>query len=297
MTLAYADTTEDVVAAAVDDPVRALRAADRDGLLRYLGFVSGERYEVEVGGRRMVVPAAEVATTVARVRAVAGLAEDAGLVGLRDDGAYLVQVGGRRVVLLDDSVCDWCAGYAAARDGAGQVHDGVDQIAEIRDLIERPSLNDQLRMVILGLMYQQQVPLDRLTELIGQLPDVDKPPTGKTVIEALKFGAQQYLGSDMAERMIRVFGRRWVATASPGGSVEVEPGQGPLPEMPGVAALRRIVAAARAGWLLYVDEPAPNGARRLRQFRLVIGDGEYVVSTDRVSVWVDGVEAFHAGRG
>jgi len=303
----HADLRETAVAPAVDaDPVKALMAADRDGLLSYHGYVSGDRFEVDVAGRRMVLPKAEVGPAVERLRAVESLPLefDARLVEVRDDGAYVVRVGGQLVELPADRVVDWCAGFTAALVGQGQAHAGEDQIGEIAALFERPSRDDQCRMVILGLMFgrgdAEAVKMDRLAELIGELPGVGRAPAKKTVVDALGFGG--YLASGLAERMIQVFGLRWSVTAGPGVCEPVEGGAPvePLPEMPGLLALRRIVAASRAGWLRYVDEPSPNQARwktrRDRVYRLTVGERSYEVGADGLYAWLDGVAAFHAGR-
>ncbi len=107
---------------------------------------------------------------------------------------------------------------------------------------------------------------------------------------------------DLAEKMIRAFGLRWVVTAEPATCERAEGGPlvGPLPEMPGLVALRRIVAASQVGWLRYVDEPAPNKARwkpeRDRQYRLAVGPTTYTVGADGLHAWLDGVAAYHAGR-
>jgi hypothetical protein len=285
------------------DPVKALQGAARDGLLTYHGFVSGGRYEVEIAGLSLDLPAAEVAGTVERLRAVARLAEaGAGvqLVGLRADGTHVVQVGGERVALAADRVVDWCGGYAAALLGRGGEHVGEDRIGQIAALFEDPSRDDQCRMVILGLMHgrgeENRVSAVKLVEMIGALPDVEKPPAKKTVVDALGFGG--YLASDLAEKMIRAFGLRWSVSAGPGACERAEGGAlpGPLPEMPSLAGLRRIVSAAGEGWVRYVDTPAPNEARWNRRYRLAVGPQVHVVSAEGLSAWLDGVAAFHGGE-
>lgn len=285
------------------NPARALLGADRDGLLTYHGFVSGGSYEVDVVGQRRVVAAADVPAVVERLRAVRRLRDagvDVRLAGLREDGTHTVQFGdrGEMVALPADRVVDWCEGYLAAHRGEGQVHVGEDQIGKIAALLDDPSRDDQCRMVILGLMKggPQEVSADRLIEMIRALDDGARPPARKTVIDALAFGG--YLASDMAERMIAAFGMRWCVSAASGPCEPAEGGKlaAPLPEMPGLVALRRIADASRAGWLRYVDEPAPNKARWNRRYQLTVGGEGYVVSAEGLHAWLDGVAAFHAQR-
>lgn len=308
MTLASADSKEAAVAPTVDgDPVRTLLGAERDGLLSYGGFVSGGEgggYEVTLAGRLRVLPAGEVAETVGRLRAVAALAAvgvNAELGELRADGTHVLHIEGGRVELPAGQVLDWCSGFLAAQVGQGQGWDaGDDRIGEIAAVFEHPSLNDQIRMVILGLMHGQdenRVSADQLRELIGELPGVDKAPAKKTVVDALGFGG--YLGSDLAENMIAAFGLRWLVTAGSGTCERAEGGPlaEPLPEMPALVALRRIVAAVRAGWLRYDDEPSLNKARWLRRYHLRVGEQQVIVGVEGLHAWLDGVAAFHAGRG
>lgn len=290
------------------DPVRALMGADRDGLLRYHGAVSGGRYEVDVAGRRRILAGSWAVDGVERLRAIerVGLAAgQARLTDLRDDGTHVVDVAGRQVELPEDQVVDWCAGFVAAHVGDGQEHVGVDQLDEIAAVIKRPDRDDQCRLVILALMYgrgeELRVSSDRLRELIGQLPGVASDPAKKTVLNALTFG--ESLSTDMAEKMIAAFGLRWKVGVDSGTFGWVPEGSDAaglvIPEMPGMAALRRIVDASGAGWLRYVDEPSPNKARwkqdRDRWYRLTVGEQEYEIGTDHLNAWLDGVEAYHAG--
>ncbi len=289
MTITFADTSEAVVSDT--DPVKALMGAARDRLLTYSGAVSGRRYEVQIAGRPRMLPEADVRATVDRLRAIERLSAAvvaARLVDLREDDTHVLEVNGQLVELPADRVVDWCSGYAAAAAGRGQEHVGADQLAEIRALFTAPSRDDQCRMVILSLMHRPGEEISSTRELAER---VDRAK--KTVVDALGFGG--YLASDLAERMIAAFGLRWSVTAAGGA---VEPADGgqlaePLPEMPGLARLRRILAAADAGWLRYVDEPGPNSARWNRNFRLAVGGQVYVVTSDGLPAWLDGVEAYH----
>lgn len=282
------------------DPVKALLGADRDGLLTYHGFVSGGRYEVEIAGRRMELPAAEVGGTVERLRAVASLKAvgvDVALLSVGDNGVHVLEVDDRAglVKLPVGEVVDWCAGFAAAAAAEGQEHVGVDRGGELAALFENPSRDDQCRMVILGLMHggPERVSAEDLVARIGALPGVERPPAKKTVVDALGFG--QYFASDLAERMIAAFGLRWSVTAGPGTCERAEGGSlpEPPPEMPGLARLQRIMAAAGNGWLRYVDEPSPNKARWLRRCQVTVGSQGYVVDADRLDAWLDGLAAYH----
>lgn len=302
MTLTFADTTrEAAVPQAVDaDPVKALLGAGRDGLLAYHGFVSGGRYEVEIAGRRMELPAAEVGGTVERLRAIASL-NAAGarveLVAVFDDGVYSLQVAGRSgtVDLPAGAVVDWCAGFAAAAVAKGQEHVGEDRSAVMTALFECPSMYDQCRMVILGLMHggPVRVSTEDLVDRIGALPGVERPPAKKTVVDALGFG--NHFAPELAERMILAFGLRWSVTAGPGTCERAEGGAltEPVPEMPGLSRLQRIMAAAGNGWLRYVDEPSPNKARWLKRYQMTLGSWGYVIDAGRVDAWLDGVAAYH----
>lgn len=277
------------------DPVRALMGAERDGLLTYRGYTSGDRYEVEIAGATRVVPLADVMPTVERLRAVARLAADgvdARLVLLAEDGTHGLEVDGNRWQIPADQVLEWCAGYTAAMRGQGEEHVGPDHLGKIRDVLRNPSISDQCRVVILGLMYGRDVEttMDELAVKVGR--------SKKTVIEALTFG--KGLAPDLADLMIAAFGLRWSVRAddremicerSDGG----EPA-GQLPQMPGVARLCRIVAAADQGWVRYEDEPSPNRARWARRYELAVGQRSYTVPAAGLEPWLDGVRAFHASR-
>lgn len=276
-------------APASKDPVRALIAAERDGLLTYIGYSGEGRYEVALADGDQELPAAEVAPTVDRLRAIARMAAegvDASLVSVTD-GAYVLEIDQRRRELPAGQVVDWCAGYVAAHHGQGKEHAGEDHLSEIRPVLQTPSVIDQCRLVILGLMQGGEVKMSReeLAEKVGS--------SKKTVIEALSFG--RGLDPDLADRMIAVFGLRWVVSAV--GPEAVEPAEGrkatELPRMPGIARLERIIAAADQGWVRYVDEPSPNQARWARRYELVVGDRSYTVDADGLAAWLDGVAAFH----
>ena len=305
MTLTYAQTMEaaveaDPVKAPMEsDPVTALMGAHRDGLLRYHGFVSGHRYEIEIGSRRWKLPARDALETVDRLRAVQHLS----LIGaevsfgeIDDVGRYVLNDRGWDVRLDADQVVDWCEGYTAAHLAVGEDHAGEDQLGQIAELLEHPSRDDQCRLVILGLMYGRganKMTTDELAHQTGK--------SKKTVVDALAFGGP--LTSDMAEKMIGAFGLRWSVTAQ---SIRPEPARSRRsgaqqnatpPEMPGIAVLRRILAAARAGWLRYVDEPAPNKARRKpersRRYAMSVGARYYHVDVDGIDSWLAGLTAFH----
>lgn len=300
MTLTTADLRGDAVAPTVDaDPVKALLGATRDGLLDYHGTVSGERYEVDIAGRRRRLTAAQSLAAVQRLRAVASLngpGVTARLDAVRDGDVHAVRIEGDLADLVvdlgADVVVDWCAGFVAGQLGQGQQHIGNDRIGEIADLIEHPTLDDQCRMVILGLMHDApdgQMTRDDLAAKLGT--------SKKTAVDALSFGRS--LTSTMAEKMIKAFGLEWSVSAS--GRRGVSAGSGepvePLPEMPAMARLRRLVVASRLGWLRYDDQPTPNKARALRRYRLSVGPRFYVVDADRLDPWLDGLTAFHKVRG
>lgn len=277
-------------ASADRDPVRAMLAAERDGLLTYLGYSAGDRYEVVLAGETRELPLAEVAPTVERLRAVAQLAAegvDAQLVSA--DGTYVVEVAGHRRELPAGEVVDWCSGYAAASRARGQEHTGDDRLGEIRSVLEAPSLSDQCRMVILGLMHGGDVTVS--TPELARKVDRSK----KTVIEALTFGKNS-LDMELADRMIEAFELRWLVSAvGPEVFEAAELGRPVehLPQMPGIERLERIMAAADLGWVRYVDEPSPNKARWARRFELAVGGRSYTVDADGLQAWLDGVAAFH----
>lgn len=272
------------------DPVRALMAAERDGLLSYLGYSAGDRYEVVLAEETREVPLAEVAPTVERLRAVAQLAAegvDARLVSVTD-GTYVLEVAGRRRELPVGDVVYWCGGFAAASRAQGQEHTGEDQLGEIRRVLQRPSLSDQCRMVILGLMRggKAAVSTTELASRVGR--------TKKNVVDALAFGNN--LDMALADRMIAAFGLRWLVTAVGPEVFDGAEGGTPvkqLPKMPGIARLELIVAAADQGWVRYVDDPSPNKARWLLRFELAVGERSYTVDADGLAAWLGGVAAFH----
>lgn len=268
------------------DPVQALMAAEQDGLLEYRGWSEGDRYEVVFAGETRMLPSGEVRATVQRLRAVGGVGGQ--VVEVAGDGTHVVDVGGRRWRVPVDQVVDWGAGFAAAVEGEGRQHAGADQLGEIRELLARPSLADQCRMVLLGLM-ESRVPKMTRQELADRVVPVR---TKKTVVDALMFG--EGLSMDLAESLIAVFGMRWVVGAAVVTAAEGRP-VGQLPQAPGMARLSRIVDADARGWLRYVGEPAPNKARRLRRFMVTVGPREFTVEAERLPAWLDGVAAFHEG--
>lgn len=271
------------------DPVRALIAAERDGLLTYIGYSGDDRYEVVLADEERELPVAEVSPTVDRLRAIARMAAEgiaARLVSVTDE-AYVLEIDERRRDLPAGQVVDWCAGYVAAHHGQGKEHAGEDHLGEIRPVLQTPSIIDQCRLVILGLMQggEATMAMPELAEKVGR--------SKKTVIEALSFG--RGLDPELADRMIAVFGLRWVVSAV--GPEVVEPAEGGkatnLPQMPGIERLERILAAADSGWVRYVDEPSPNKARWARRYDLAVGERSYTVNADGLVAWLDGVAAFH----
>lgn len=283
------------------DPVKALRAADRDGLLTYHGLVAGQRYEIVVAGQEMILPESAVPGLVERLRSLAQLWSVGADVQLaRIDGDhYELNVAGRRLRLAAEDVPDWSRGYLAAVNGDGQEHAGVDQIEQIGKLFDSPSLNDQCRFVLLGLMHggAEDVSADKLRNMIAELPDPARPgqkvrkPAKKTLVGALGFGANMAAG--LRENMIRAFGLEWSVAGStacrrPGSDQPAN-----VPEMPGLMRLRYILAASRAGWVRYLSQPKPNKARWLRTFELALGRQVHLVSDKSVIPWLNGVAAFH----
>ena len=276
-----------------DDPARALGAAERDGLMTYHGYMADGSFEVELARRVLVLAADEVPGFVARVRAVAALAASGVAVEVANPGedgrVFTLELDGRRTVKVPgDQVVDWCAGYrAAAAAGELPEHTGEDRSEQLEELFLRPSRDDQCRMVILGLMHGrgegERVSADKLAEMVGR--------SKKTVVDALGFG--KFLASGLAEDMIRAFGMRW--SMSGGGAEPLDESRAgePLPQMPELVRLRRIVEASRAGYVRYLSDPAPNKARWLKTFHLAIGSTMHVVGKDEVLGWLAGVEAFH----
>lgn len=306
VTLTLADRPEVPVA---KDPALALRSASQDNLLTYHGFVQPDGYVVAVGGRKLTLSASEVQATVCRVRAIArvghalGVEDRARVIELREDGTYVVRFGhvARHVELAEDAVVDWCEGFIAAHAGRDEEHAGVDTIEAIAELFERPNLNDQCRMVILGLMSQpplgdgKRLTMVRFAEMVGEVRERAgrRAPAKKTVVDALAFGS--FFSSQLREDMIAVFGMRWSLSGATELAVPLAEGVPavPLPEAPALAALRGIVAAARRGWLRYVDEAAPNDARWKRRFKVSLGARTYTLEVGQVQAWLDGVSFFH----
>lgn len=265
----------------------ALMSAEQDGLLEYRGYSQGDQYEVVFAGETRLLPSGEVRAAVERLRAVA----EAGgqVVEVAGDGAHVVDLGGRRRRLPVDQVVDWGAGFVAAAEGEGHRHAGPDQLGEIRKLLAHPSLADQCRMVLLGLM-ESRSPVMTRQELADRVAPVK---TKKTVVEALTFG--KGLSMELADSMIAVFGMRWVVGAAEVRAAEDGRPVSDLPQAPGMVRLARIVDADARGWLRYVDEPAPNKARRSRRYQLAVGSREYTVQAGELSAWLDGLAAFHEG--
>lgn len=294
MTLAYAAPEAGVLVS--NDPAQAMLAAQADGLLTYHGYVSGGRYEAEAGGRHWTMSAAEALLTVTRLQAFDRLSRSGAVLELaeiRDDGSYAIQTSGGLLVLPESEVIHWCGGYLAGSKGNGQPHAGVSTIDEIADLFEHPSRNDQCRMVILGLMYggPERIKATALADMIGDLPEVEKPPVRKTVGGALGFGKP--LSSTLAEQMIAAFGLRWSLSASDGVVKADGKPVGALPKMPGLERLRALVEASGRGWLRYRGVASPNEARWLIEYPVSVGKTEYVISAEALLPWLRGLGAFH----
>lgn len=278
----------------------ALAAADRDGLLENHGYVRDNHYEFVVLGRRWVLSAEQAGALVHALRALKDLGRAdprVTLTGITEDGAYQVRVGdGQALVATAEDVPFWCAGYRAAMDAARAAaeaglpsveHVGEDHIAQIAELFDQPSLDDQSRFRILGLMYgrgrENKVTADKLADMVGRAE--------KTVVTALTFGA--FFSSALRDDMVKVFGFRWSLTGGGLENADGSPLSGPLPEMPQLAGLRRILAASRRGWLRYVDNPHPSKARWRTRFKLAVGQKVHVVLVPELLAWLDGLEAFY----
>ncbi len=305
MTL-VADASEEM---AVDaDPVKALMGADRDGWLVYHGFVAGERYDVTVAGQRRDLPAADVLALVDRLRAMRRMTDEgvpAQLIEMRggpDLDTYVLNVDGRVVELPAGQVLDWSAGYLAAWRGRDQEHAGVDQMFGadgIARLLEHPTEDEQRQMILLGLMNggDQVISANDLIARMRPLVIEGKPPVKKTVISALTFGKK--LMPNNAELMLRALGYWWDTERGPTAVSDLDgrPAE-PLPEMPGLVILRRIMQVAQAGWLRYVGDPDPNRARwpLLEPPAVTIGPFRYELGASSVLAWLDGVRAFNEVR-
>lgn len=291
------------------DPLAEALAAQRDGLLTYRGFVSGGRFEVESGGRRWTMTGPHLLEQIARLRAIARLADMGGtaqLLELRDDGTHVFRVARRTVELPALDVVPWYRGFAAAHAGNGQPHTGPNTIGVIQDLFQRTSVGDQRKMVILGLMYgrpgEPEITADGLAAMIGELPDVESRPVKKTVLNAIAFGKPLSKKSKLADQALAVFGLRWADPETAdvvrldGTAVD-----GPLPQMPSLVCLRGFVAASRRSLLRYCDQELPNEARWLSRFSVTVGQQRHVVPVDGGPAWLDGLNGFHGvvrrGRG
>ncbi|MER5608307.1 hypothetical protein AB0F93_03625 [Micromonospora tulbaghiae] len=270
-----------------------LLKAERDGLLTYVGYTSGDRYEIVVIEESVDVHRDEVGTTVDRLRLVKQLADDGAdirLVAVTAD-SYVLDVAGRRRTMPVGGVGDWLGGYGAASRAVGQKHVGEDQLGQIRPVMVAPTLSDQFRLVILGQMHagEQRMPASELAERVGT--------TKKTVIKALSLGRDS-LDMGLAAGMMRVFGLRWSATSD---ALEVYRGEGDqvaedLPELPGIRWLRQIVEASDRGLVRYVGEPGVNKARWADRFDLAVGEHTYTVPGVGLSAWLEGLAAFQPRR-
>jgi hypothetical protein len=302
--LAQADVSEaDVDADLVpNDPLEALLAAQRDGLLSYHGFIGGGRYEVSVSGRRQVMSGPDVLDQVARMRVVERVGAMGGAavpVRVDDDGTQVYRLGRRQIGVPAQDVVLWYRGYAAAHAAAGQEHAGSDNSAGFKTLFGAPDLNDQRRLVILGLMYGgpgPEIKFEHLAEMIAQLPSVGALPAKKTLVHTLTLGRKPRFGRQLefADRMLEAFGLRWVGPESAEVErIDGEPLSAPPPEMPIMAVMRQILEASRRGWLRYVDKPGPNDARWLTRLTVAVGQRMYQLPVADFPVWLDGLAAYH----
>ncbi len=245
MTLAHADDTEAAMRAPVsDDPVLALGAAERDGLLKYLGYHtdgSGEMFEIILFGRRFLIGADEVVPLVRRLRALHEVGSGVRAVSYRrDSGVFEVEVGGVRQDLAGVDVLHWCDGFQAAAAGGPQpAVGGEDNLGSIIQLLESPSLANQQRMVILGLMYGRPGVEPVSAEKLAQMA----PRVRGTAGELKRAIAEQAAAASKVVELERAAAKPApVEPAAPGGLIFVEPGAaGPV----GPGAADEALLAAR----------------------------------------------------
>lgn len=268
------------------DPVRALAAAERDDLLDYRGYTSGDRYEVDIAGETRTLAAADVVPTVERLRLIQRLADEGLPVAIctvrYDMSRYVMEVNRQVYEIPSEDLVHWLGGYEAGLAGAGGPHAGTDRLDAIRQLLTDPGRDDACRLVILGLMHGQDVTVStgQLAERTGR--------TKKAIVDALKFGrAGAGLTDDMAVRMLAAFGRHWPVTER---GYQM-PSRTYLARMPGIARLWLILEAAGAGLLHYLSDPDPNVARWLREYQLSVGAHTYTVPAAGVAAWLDGLRA------
>jgi len=274
--------------------VRRLRVLAESTVMTLVELRGDGTFVLDAGDVRVQVPGVDFDSWLRNYAAIDGLSTPGWpvrLVGL-EDGTYVLDVSGMRVRVPGADSQPWVRGYEAGVAGEGKQHVGEDRIAKIEELLTKPSLRDQCRIVLLGLMYggAVRVSAEELREMIGRLPGVRKAPTKKTVVDALGFGA--FMADKLCEQMIAAFGLSWSVAVAGHEPVVAEPGAA-LPEMPALVRLRMIVAAAREGWLLYVDLPSPNRARWRPSYDLVVGDRKHTVSVGALRAWLAGLSAFH----
>lgn len=275
--------------------VRRLRGLAESTEMTLVELRADGTYVLQAGDVRVQVPGTDFDSWLRNYAAIDGLSTPGfpvRLAGLDDDGMYVLDVSGMQVRVSDADFQSWVRGYRAGLAGDGKQHVGEDRIGEIEKLLTEPSLRDQCRIVLLGLMYggPERVSAEDLRERIGGLQGVRKKPTKKTVVDALGFGA--FMADALCERMIAAFGMSWSVAVAGHEPVVAEPGER-LPEMPALVRLRMIVAAAQEGWLRYVDLPSPNRARWRPSYDLVVGDRKHTVSVETLRGWLAGLSAFH----
>ena len=275
---------------------RVLMAAAREGLLEYRGPRGSGQFDVVICETARVLPQELVRPTVDRLREICVRGREYPLRLVASDGRrYTMRVMAEQgrvveVVVPGDHVPGFIAGYVAARTCRPAQPRVVDAMSTIRDTLQTPDLDEQIRLHLLALMTPGgsepgRVSKAELARRIGV--------TVKTVAKYLKHG--EWLPTRRADDMARAMGQTWRLGVGPSdGDGWPDPGTVP-PPAPKVARLFRLLAAHDAGQITYGGPTDPTAAREARVFELRVGGGPaQTVAAADVNGWLDGVAA-HAG--
>lgn len=269
------------------DPTITLMRAERDGLLQYIGYTTGTKFDVIVSGTRASIDASRAAPLVHALRRIRDLRGAGVPIAVREtDGqGMILDIDGTEVIgLRVDQAREWIDGYMAARAADPDVPRPASTMGQIRTLLTNPSDDDRSRLVLLGLMYGsgKETSASQLAELTGL--------TKKTVLNYLKFGpasgprVQKQIPAHM-DKLIAALGQTWSDPVRRDGVA----GMTRVPQHPGVARLRRIMECEDEGYLTYVDVADPNEARRLDSYRLAVGGWVHQISGRDLDGWLAGL--------
>jgi hypothetical protein len=262
------------------DPAVALTRAEREGLLRYIGYAGSGLFDVVVSGEQLTMATAKVSQLILTLRRLRDMRERGIPVAARsaDEQSWVLTCYRSEVIgLRHDQALAWLNGYAAGWEGSGV--QPASTFGDIRRLLTNPTETDRTRLVLLGLMHQSKLSEDMTATGAAARAGVTK----KTVINALKFGVNTR--PKTFDRLVETLGYRWSDPERRDGVA----GLTRVPDEPGIAQLREIMVAEDEGWATYIGPTDPDEARRLNAFPLAVGSTQHLVEDADLHDWLSGL--------